>query len=1031
MADMLSWPGLAASRARAASGLFLTLLALVAATTGVIAGTVGYTTAAATATARDSVAGSDESLRLRTRLAPDPAGQERSARDIIEETFSPAPVLVAAETADGSVTFVVTPDVRRLAPDDLRAYADGAERLRLELRGSDVAVSGITVEGDLARAASTAARNLMVSRALGAIPLSVLALVTVLAVVQVARLLGDSREAQLALLVARGASARQLLALGAAESIVAVSVGAALGTGAALGAMLLVPEGAPHWRTVLGAAASAYAATLAIVLGLLALQVRRVLVPGHAVDRSGRTARAVTGVGLAFVLLAAAVSLWQYLRSGSPLTIGEDGGYSVNLVAGAAPALLLAAAGVVALGLMGPLAALAAVAVRRGRSVAPFLTAMQVARRLGGFAVPVVLTVLATGAATVSAGYSGTSAQLRDDMTALADGAPLRATLTRLPPAPADRVAPPLEEQFGLAGDAVATPVWLVDSATIGDLEVPATAVVPGRFAAVADGPVAVPDAFTADEQGPASLVVPEGTSGLTLEFEGKVGYDRWGVAYLEALADEWRDRVTRDQPTLPAPDADREVEAFLAETAATLSAPVRLSATLSVRDLESGLVQQVGLGTVAADGPAIDWDHASQSGFRAEPARFSGAMEFGLDPGRRFAVTAVSLELESSDAFGHWPRTVELTASLRTSEGTDLFADATDDWASHEATTPDLAAAALAERDAATPQIRWSVLEISDNQELRQLEHNALSVRPRLDTSGPAWSVNATTVDEGFWGSSISPATEPAGPTNSDPAGRPVANSPIRVALTEAAADAAALAVGDDFRMQLMNRSVSARLVAITPAVPGDTRPVGALVDVTGVAATFAAAGDALRPPSELWVRAPGDPGEVARALAGSTGATVKVAGSSVASDPTSAARTIFWVASAGATLLAVTGIAAATRAMTTDRRAEIAVLRALGMAPADQARSRAAELAAVVVASVAFGLAAGWAVSLVVVPPLARATIAPGQVELPAALALHTTPWLALLVLGAAAVSVVLWWLRRRVAADALDTEYREEVR
>lgn len=1028
---MLSWPGLAASRARAASGLFLTLLALVAATTGVIAGTVGYTTAAATATARDSVAGSDEALRLSTRLAPDPAAQDRAAREVIEATFSPAPVLVDAETADGSVTFVVAPDVRRLSPDDLRSYAEGAERLRLELRGSDVAVSGVTVEGDLARAAATASRNLMVSRALGAIPLSVLALVTVLAVVQVARLLGASREAQLSLLVTRGASARQLLALGAAESLVAVTVGAALGTGAALGAMLLVPDGAAHLRTVLGAAASAYGATLAIVLGLLAFQVRRVLIPGHAVDRSGRTARAVTGVGLAFVLLAAAVSLWQYLRTGSPLTVHEDGRYSVNLVAGAAPALLLAAAGVVALGLLGPLAAVAAAAAHRGRSAAPFLTATQVARRLGGFAVPVILTVLATGAATVSAGYSGTSAQLRDDMAALADGAPLRAALTRLPPAPADRVAPPLEEQFGLPDDAVATPVWLVDGATIGDLEVPTTAVVPERFAAVAGGPVAVPAAFVADEQGPALLTVPEGTDGLTLELAGEVGYDRWGVAYLEALADEWRDRIARDQPAFPETDVDREVESFLTETAATLSAPVQLGATLSIRDLESGLIQQLVLGRIAAEGPKIDWDHANQSSFRAEPRSFSGELQLNLDPGRRFAVTAVSLDLESTDAFGHWPRALDFTASLRTADGTDLFGDATRAWASPEATMPALAAAALAERDAATPQVRWSVLEISDSQELRQLEHNAPSVRPRLDTSGPEWSVSATTADEGFWGSTISLATEPAGPTSSDPVGRPTAGAPTRVVLTEAAADAAALAVGDDFRMQLMNRSVAARLVAITPAVPGDTRPAAALVDVTGVAATLAAAGDALRAPSELWVRAAGDAEDAARALADSTGGAVKVAGSAVASDPTRAARTIFWVASAGAMLLAVTGIAAATRAMTTDRRAEIAVLRALGMAPADQARSRTAELAAVVVASVVFGLTAGWAVSVVVVPPLARATIAPGQVGLPASLALHVTPWLALLALGAAAVSVVLWWLLRRVAADAVDAEYREEVR
>src|SRR5690606_5601588 len=102
---------------------------------------------------------------------------------------------------------------------------------------------------------------------------------------------------------------------------------------------------------------------------------------------------------------------------------------------------------------------------------------------------------------------------------------------------------------------------------------------------------------------------------------------------------------------------------------------------------------------------------------------------------------------------------------------------------------------------------------------------------------------------------------------------------------------------------------------------------------------------------PDELWVMPPGgaDPeaaAPVVERLAAAEGVgEVAGPGRVAVTDATSAARLVFWVASAGAVLLAVTGIGAVAATLLGHRRAEVAVLRALGMPPRAQARSRALE--------------------------------------------------------------------------------------
>src|SRR5690606_29187075 len=87
---MMTWWGWALRRARASTGLLLTLLALVTATTAILAGAVGYSGAAATTAAREALAGAvpgEAGIRVQTRQAEDPQAQDAAARQRVAEAF--------------------------------------------------------------------------------------------------------------------------------------------------------------------------------------------------------------------------------------------------------------------------------------------------------------------------------------------------------------------------------------------------------------------------------------------------------------------------------------------------------------------------------------------------------------------------------------------------------------------------------------------------------------------------------------------------------------------------------------------------------------------------------------------------------------------------------------------------------------------------------------------------------------------------------------------------------------------------------
>lgn len=1036
---MTGWFRFSTARARASSGLVLTLLALVAATTAVIAGTVGYTAAAASESARESVAGSEDlGVTIRTRLASDPDSQDETARRIIHDTFAPAPVTVERtvddSVADPFVVWRVLPDVEQMAPHHLSRYAEGAERVRLALRSSSASERGVTLEGDLAEAAGVASHNLAVAEALGTIPLSVLILVTFLAVVQVARLLATSRETQVSLLIARGAGPRQVFIVGAAETLVSVVLGVAAGLAIAWAVLQTVPFGAAQWPLLVRTALWCLAGTAAVVLVQLAAQAQALARPGHLIDRSGRSTRAVAGATLLLVGLGATVSAWQLARTGSPL-ISDGQDYSVNLIAGAAPALLLTAAGVIALGLLGPISALAAAATRRFRGATAQLSITQISRRIRVYGVPVMLTVLATGAATIAGAYAGTSGQLRTDMQALAQGAILKAELQR-PPAwtTQGQVAPSLYPDIGEHASSL---VWQTEQARIGDLTLTAVAGLPGELAEVAlipgDAeilPSSLRSRETSDLAG-EGILLEEGAQRVRATAEVVFDIDAWGVEYLNTVGVTQRQIQVSSGATLDY--ANQAAEQATAEAASHHGADTHLEVQLFLRDLHTGAGGFVSLGSKPVPGPVVTYDSTTLQDFSAQETRTVLEWDLQLDPQRRFTIDAIVLHLPEPDrGVQLWNRHLTIDFALETTDGDPILDQISSPWASRHATTLEQAQPILAERASRTPTVE-ALIQMESHGIHVSYRSNEVGVTTVLETSGATWRVMGKEHDMGFWGSTISPAFTPTGPEQGSPAGNQVESGPpVPVSLTPAAAEAAALEPGDEFQLMFMNQHIRAWFADTIDAAPGSTAPHAAFLDIRDVSLSLLGTGQEARYPTQLWIRPDSDPAQTAEALKaeGAVG-DVQVAELDPPTDPTRSARLVFWVACVGAVLLAGTGIASVAATITAERRSEVAVLRALGMTPRDQAVSRAAELAVVVGLSVSLGLVSGWLISRFVVPPLAQSTNAPGLVELPPSLSVQVGPWLALLGFGAVLVLVVLGATAHTVRTQALDRTYREEVR
>ncbi len=622
---------------------------------------------------------------------------------------------------------------------------------------------------------------------------------------------------------------------------------------------------------------------------------------------------------------------------GSPLVTRADGSLGTDLVAGAAPALLLTAAAFIALTLLAPVTRLVERAAHRSVGLPRHLSAAHISRGLVTYAVPVVLTVLAVGATTVSGMYAATSADLRDNISALSQGADVRAIVNESPTGP-------------LPGSDNA-PVWTRDI-TIGDSSAMLVASPMSELADVAIVPEGAgdPEALAAALQGgqepSRGVPIPAGTGEFTIEMSLGLQVSQQNLVDLTDELDTFYD-VSADEG---APEEDglapnqslrqRAFELRAQDPQFVTDEDVAVAVIATLRDTTTGVIHEVRTGELAISPNLSINDSDTLISTRAEASK-----TFRLEPpqslGQASAYEVIGLDLSLGKPVTEF----------------DLDAQA--------------AIVVAGERQPQGEAVgAWTV----------RTEENPIAGQPEGPTTQVAADpAGGLTVERPGELDAFNAVSEIRLTTDT------TETAPVPLAITETLAEDNNLTLGSPIEIRVFDATIDAQVAAVVNAIPGTLQPNMALADTVALSSALLAQGQLLGDPSEVWISAD-DPGRVAGEVAAVRGiASASTAPPVAITDANSAARLVFWAASAGSILLAVVGIGAVAATVLAARRPEVAVLRALGMPPGSQASARAVEVGSVVVGSAAFGLLAGWLVGVLVVPDLATSTTAPGLAELP----------------------------------------------
>ncbi|WP_415803414.1 hypothetical protein, partial [Isoptericola cucumis] len=914
----MSRSGLLARRAGAHRGLLVLVLLLVAAVTAAVGTTLVAVRSAETAITDEGLTAADgrvATLVVTTRLRADPdgaRGQEEAFSETAARLFAGVPYRLDVQEVpdddsdDPFLRWTLVPDLAGTSPADLPVLASGAEALGPVLLDDDaVSERGVTVTGELGQRAQATAAAVRAASAVTLVPLLLLALVGLVAVAQVARLLAATRETEVRLLLARGASPAQVTLAAAGEALVVCAVAAMLGgAGAAawlaLGGSGGATAGALAAGVLVPAAAVAVlaAATLAVVAGLQA----RAAAAGRPAELSGRGRRAAAFGTVALTVVAAGVTLWLLRRYGSPLVPTPDGGQT-DVAAAAAPALALAAAAVLVVAALGPLARGWAAVVARGRGAGGVLVARQVSRRLAVVAVPIVLVVLACGSLVLAATYAGTSQRLRADTALLATGTDVR-VVGAGDRAGAEGVPSDVSSELAaLDGVAGAEPV-LVATGAVDHVPASTVALDPAAAGAVlrvpdgAEGPAAMLAPLDGDDPFAGAPALPPGTDTLALGVTGSLVL---GELELEPGA-----RVDRRLSWAELLAATRGDDRGRRELAQLEDSGVELRLWLADG---RGRLTGVEAGTLGYDLDG-DGDPGSDQAGTIRAGRGSEELTVPLPPQVRDAPAGqrlVGLDLVPTGIF-EWRAVLDLAVD------------------SVEATAGDAVPAPVALEAGAWVPATGLGMEAS-----------------RL--GGPP---------SGF-GARLELGSDQPGTYRVVPAGAAAEHLPAVV--SRPLADRLDLEAGERTELPVGTTPVTVEVAGVADAVPGAGQPAAALVGLADLQAWQLDRLPTVPAPGEVWVGAT-DARRADGGLAGLAEAAGEVAGAPGLADVTSSevppgaadaagpVRAAFEVAAAGAVVLAVVGVAAAAVTTLRTRRPEVAVLRAVGVPPRAQGGARAAEL-------------------------------------------------------------------------------------
>jgi hypothetical protein len=321
-------------------------------------------------------------------------------------TFAPGRLPV------GQRSWLATPVSAEIAPGTMPALA-GRVRLAVIRLGQAQGFGGIVASSGMPQLLTRTAASYAVARALLVIGGLELLLVASAALALTAHLLASDREAESALLAARGLTRRQIGLLAVAEAVTTATVAAAAGV--LLGALLarLLASSSLHGvrpaaavLSLTGLRAGWWPAIIVVALAAVVLgwpSASSATAAGQRA-RSGRptVAAMVSRASIDGAILVLAVLTGWQLRDYSAVAHGASGALGVDPVLAVAPALVLAGIALIPLRLTPAAARLADRLATRGSRLTTALAAWQLSRRPMRQAGPALLAILAVGASTVA-----------------------------------------------------------------------------------------------------------------------------------------------------------------------------------------------------------------------------------------------------------------------------------------------------------------------------------------------------------------------------------------------------------------------------------------------------------------------------------------------------------------------------------------------------------------------------------------------------------------------------------------------------
>jgi FtsX-like permease family protein len=368
------------------------------------------------------------------------------------------PVATAGES------WLAVPDFAAMTAGNLTGLSQSVNGFLNQISNSNN--SDLQVFTNLPALLSAQAVALEVARSqllIGQLILLVIAGATLTVVVQ---LLATQRAGEPGLLMARGATRRQLARRGASEAALLATPAAVIGPLAGVAIVPLVsrlhlagtgalrlPAGSPRAAWLAGIAV---AAGCALIIALPWLRQPPSPIRQRAAKGRQRTVRAAlsSGADFALVLLAAGAA-WQLAHYAAPVSTGVSGAIGVDPVLVAAPVLALAAGTLIMLRLLPLLIRLTERLAARGRGITVPAAAWMIGRRALRQAGPALLAVLAVATCVISLAEVTSWQRSVRDQAAFTVGADARVTLPPSAPLSLGQVG----DVTGARGVVTATPV--------------------------------------------------------------------------------------------------------------------------------------------------------------------------------------------------------------------------------------------------------------------------------------------------------------------------------------------------------------------------------------------------------------------------------------------------------------------------------------------------------------------------------------------------------------------------------------------